>query len=66
MPKFTVVLWEQRRIEMEIEAENKDAAEADAVAIWDQIPDMDAVDGVIEVKEIDNHDLKSIIVEEKV
>ena len=60
--KFTVTLWEQRRIEMEIEAEDEQDAETTATAIWDQIPDMDAVYGINEVKAIDNHDLKSIIV----
>jgi len=61
--KFTVVLWELRRIEMLVEAEDKDHAEAHATAVWDQIPDMDAAFGIKEVVEIDNHEIKSIIIE---
>jgi hypothetical protein len=65
MPKFTVVIWEQRRIEMEVEAENKDMADAHAVAVWDGINEDPTIDQAPEIKAIDEHDAKSIHVEEK-
>lgn len=61
---FEVVLWEQRRIVMKIEAESKEAADAHATAVWDQIPDMVSVEYIQEVVDIDNHDVKSTIITE--
>lgn len=61
MPKFEVVMWEQRRIVFSVEAEDADHAEAHAVAVWDQLDDLamaqESAPG--DVAMIDEHDIKS-------
>lgn len=71
MPKYKVFLWQQRRIEMDIFSESQDEAENRAVAVLqefdetvgdqERMSNLGPLDGITE---IDNHDIKSIIVEE--
>jgi hypothetical protein len=66
LTKFTVVLWEQRRIEMEIDAANKDAAEDAAREAWHFLGDNDLdTSACSEVKFVDNREIKSMFIERK-
>lgn len=64
MKKFTVVLWEQRRIEMQIEATDESAAEDAARKAWHFLGDNNLdTSACSEVKFVDNREIKSIIIE---
>ncbi len=65
MTNFTVVLWEQRRIEMKIEAENEDAAEGAAREAWHYLGDNNLdTRACPEVSFIDNREIKSVLTKE--